>query len=173
MIADLAAAEQAVGFACKLNEGIIPVAPLVAVLPLAVVNGLVVVADVQAGFKHQGDGELADGVAAVVGHVAHGNALLLGIGDVHHVIAGGKYRDELDVRALVQRRTRDGGLVHHNNLCVTDALGNERGFRVGGAVIDRYIAELLQLAPAQIAGIFRIAVEYNNFHGLVSLLYFC
>ena len=40
---------------------------------------------------------------------------------------------------------------------------------VGRAVIDRQLAELFQLSPAQIAGIFRIPVQYYNFH-VCSLL---
>ena len=39
-----------------------------------------------------------------------------------------------------------------------------RAFLIGGAVIDRDLAQRPQPIPAQIAGIFRVAVQHNDFH---------
>ncbi len=59
--ADAAAAQQTEGLARQLDERVVPVAPVRAVLPFALVDGAVMVADVETGFQHQGDGELTDG----------------------------------------------------------------------------------------------------------------
>ena len=169
--ADAAAAQQAIGLACHLDEGIIPVAPLLAVLPLALVDGTIVMADVEAGLQHQGDGELADGIAAVVGHVADGDAFLLGIGNIHHIVSGGQYSDQFQVGALIHGGLGDGGLVQDGHIGVANALGNEIRFLIGSAVIDHQLAQLLQSAPAQVARVFRIAVQHNDFH-TISLHFF-
>ena len=51
-------------------------------------------------------------------------------------------------------------------ISVADALGNDGILHIGGAVIDCYIAKSLQSTPAQVARIFSIAVQNNNFHSL-------
>ena len=121
-----------------------------------------------ADLQQQRDGELTDGRRAVGRDVDDGNALFPGAGAVDHVIARRQHGDELDVRAFVHRRARDGRFVHHHDLRVADALSDQRGFGIGRAVVDRQLAEFFQLIPAQIAGILGIAVQNNNFHGKLS-----
>ena len=88
---------------------------------------------------------------------------------VMRVLFVGKYGDELQVGAAIDGLAGDGRLVHHHDFRITDALGDQRRLRVGRAVIGRHAAELFQLTPAQITGIFRISVQYYNFH-IYSLL---
>ena len=133
-------------------------------------DGAVMVADVQAGFQHQGDGELADGIAAVVGHVAHGDALFLGIGHVHHVVAGGQHRDELQVGTAVNDLPGHGGLVDDSNLRVTDPADGFILIAQADAVIVCHLTQGFQRGPAQVAGILGIAVQYYDFHNS-NLLY--
>ena len=133
-------------------------------------DGLVMMADVEAGFQHQSNSELADGVAAVVGHVAHGNAPLLGGSQVHHIETSGQYGNHFHIGTFFQGGLGNGGFVHHHDLRVTNALSNEGRFLIGSAVINRYLAQRFQRGPAQIAGIFRIAVQYYDFHNS-NLLY--
>ena len=157
--ADAAAAQQTEGLARQLDEGVVPVAPVRAVLPFALVDGAVMVADVQAGLQHQGDGELADGIAAVVGHVAHGDALFLGIGHVHHVVAGGHHRDELQVGTAVNDLPGHGGLVDDGNLRVTDPADGFILIGQADAVIVCHLTQGFQRSPAQVAGVFGVAVK--------------
>ena len=138
--ADAAAAQQTEGLAGQLNEGIVPVTPFVTVLPLAVMDGLVMMADVEAGFQHQSNSELADGIAAVVRHVAHGDAPLSGGSQIHHVETSGQYGDHFHIGTFFQGGLGNGGFVHHHDLRVTNALSNEGRFLIGGAVINRYLA---------------------------------
>ena len=95
--ADTAAAQQAVGLTRQLDEGIVPVTPFVTILPLAVMDGLVMMADVEAGFQHQSNSELADGIATVVRNVAHGDAPLSGGSQIHHVETSGQYGDHFHI----------------------------------------------------------------------------
>ena len=166
--ADAAAAQQTEGLARQLDEGIVPVAPVRAVLPLALVDGAVMVADVEAGFQHQGDGELTDGIAAVIGHVAHGDALFLGIGHVHHIVAGGHHRDELQVGAAVNNLSGDLRLVDDGDLRVTDPADALILVSRVDAVVVRHLAQGFQRGPAQIAGVFHVAVCYNDFHRMCA-----
>ena len=133
-------------------------------------DGLVMMADVEAGFQHQSNSELADGVAAVVGHVAHGNAPLLGGSQVHHIETSGQYGNHFHIGTFFQGGLGNGGFVHHHDLRVTNALSNEGRFLIGSAVINRYLAQRFQRGPAQVAGILGIAVQYYDFHNS-NLLY--
>ena len=166
--ADAAAAQQTEGLARQLDEGVVPVAPVRAVLPFALVDGAVMVADVETGFQHQGDGELADGIAAVVGHVAHGDALFLGIGHVHHVVAGGQHRDELQVGTAVNDLPGHGGLVDDGDLRVTDPADGFILIGQADAVIVCHLTQGFQRSPAQVAGVFHVAVCYNDFHRMCA-----
>ena len=168
--ADVAAAQQAVGLASQLDEGIVPVAPVGAVLPLAGVDGVAVVADVVADLQQQGDGELADGTGAVHRHVGHADALLLGIGDVDDVVAGGQHGDVLDAGAGVKGPAADGGLVGDDHLGVADAGDDLLFVGEAGAVIDRQIAQLVQSVPAEIAGVLRVSVQYHDLHSVLLLV---
>jgi hypothetical protein len=57
----------------------------------------------------------------------------------------------------------DGALVGKHHVGVADA-ANDLPVLIRGAVIDRELAEGRKALPAQIAGIFRIAVQNDNFH---------
>ena len=127
-------------------------------------DGAVMVADVETGFQHQGDGELADGIAAVVGHVAHGDALFLGIGHVHHVVAGGHHCDELQVGAAVNDLPCHGGLIDDGNLRITDPVDGFILIGQADAVIVCHLTQGFQRSPAQVAGVFHVAVCYNDLH---------
>ena len=166
--ADTAAAQQTEGLARQLDERIVPVAPVRAVLPLALVDGPIMVADVQAGLQHQGDGELADGIAAVVGHVAHGDALFLGVSHVHHVVAGGHHCDELQVGAVVNDLPGDLRLVDDGDLRVADPTDALILVSRVDAVVVRHLAQGFQRGPAQVAGVFHVAVCYNDLHRMCS-----
>ena len=52
---------------------------------------------------------------------------------------------------LIQGLLGDGGFVGDDDLCVPDALGDQRGLPIGGAVIDRQLAQFLQFGPAQVS----------------------
>ena len=131
-------------------------------------NRFAVVANVVANFEQQGNGELADGGRAVGRDVADGNPLFLGVIVVDDIVARGQNRNQLDIRALVDRFLRDRGLVHDHDFGVSDALGNEGRLLISRAVIDRHLAQRFKTRPAQIAGVFRVAVQNNNFHGNTS-----
>ncbi len=128
-------------------------------------HGAVVVTDVQAALKHERDGELADGIAAVVRHVGDRDALFAGVIDVDDVEARGEHRDEAQIRAGVEHGAADGRLVREDDLRIADAPDN-LGVVIRRAVVDRKLAQLFQLLPAQIAGVFRVSVQNNNFHGI-------
>ena len=169
-LADAAEADDAGSLAVQLDERVVPVAPVDVVGPLALVDGLVVVADVVAHLQQQGDGVLSHAGGAVGGHVAHQHALLLGVVVVSHIVAGGQEGDQLHVGAPVDGLLGDGRLVGDDHLGVADALGNDGGLHIGGAVIDRHVAQLLQLLPAQIAGILGVTIQNYDFHSNTSFL---
>ena len=161
---DAAKADDAHGLALQLDEGVVPVAPVHIVGPIARVDALVVVADVVADLQQHGNGELAHRSRAVGGHIDNSHPLFPSGGAIHHVIAGGQHCNELHGRALVQRSAGDGGLVQHHHLGVADALGNEGGFGVGRAVIKGHIAQCFQPGPAQVTGVFGVSVQYYDLH---------
>ena len=167
--ADVPASQQAVGLARQLDQRIVPVAPVGAALPLAGLHRLVMVADVVADLQQQGDGELADRLGAVHRHVGNGDALFLCVGHVHHVVAGGQHGDEAHGGAGVDGPAGDGGLVGEDHLRVGDAGDDLLLVRQAGAVIHRQLAQLLQLPPAQVPGVLRIAVQNHDLHGLFLL----
>ena len=122
------------------------------------------VADVVADLQQQGDGELADGGGTVGGHVGDGNALFLGINIVHHIVAGGQHTDHLHVGAGVDNLFGNGSLIGKDHLGVADAGDSLVLISEAATVIDSELAQLSQLVPAQIAGVFRIAVQDHNLH---------
>ena len=166
---DAAKADDTDRLALQFDKGIVPVAPVGVVRPITGVHALAVMTDMVADLQQQRNRELADRRRAVGRHVHDGDALFAGIVVIDHVVARSQNGNELNVRALVDRFARDGCLVHHHDFRITDALGDQRRLRVGRAVIGRHAAELFQLTPAQITGIFRISVQYYNFH-VCSLL---
>ena len=163
-LADAAEADDAGGLAVQLDEGVVPVAPVDVIGPLAFVDSLVVVADVVAHLQQQGDGVLAHTGGAIGGHVAHRDPLLLGIVIVDHIVAGGQHSDHLQIGTLVHGLLGDGGLVGDDHLRVADPFRDDGGLHIGGPVIDRQFPHAAQLIPAQIAGIFRITIQHYDFH---------
>ena len=94
----------------------------------------------------------------------HGDALFLRVIVVDHVVARGKNRNQLDIRALVDRFLRNGCFVHDHDVSVSNALGNQGRLGVRRAVVDRHLAQRLETIPAQIAGIFGVTVKNHDFH---------
>ena len=154
-LADAAEADDAHRFAVKLDERIVPVAPVDAALPIAVVHGLGMLADVVADFKQQGDGELADRRRAVGGDIAHRDPAILGGLNVHHIVAGCQHADVFQRRAARDCLSGKGRLVNDDSLRALDAL---RDFISRGSVVYSQIAQLFKALPAQIAGILGISV---------------
>ena len=173
MTADLAAAAQTEGFTLQFNEGIVPVAPIGVRGPFAGVDRFAVRAHVMAHLQQKGDGKLADGGRAVDRDVYHRNTLFASIVDVYNVEARGKYGDELQVGAAIDGLAGDGRLVHHHDIRTLHPLGDERAFLVGCAVIDSEVAKLPQRVPTEIARVFRIAVQNDDFHAYIPPSMFC
>ncbi len=163
-LADAAKAHNADGLALQLDEGVVPVAPVGAAGPVSGVDGGVVVADVVAHLQQQGDGELAHRGGAIGGDVGDGDALFGGIGVIHHVVAGGQQGDEFNAGAGVNDLFGDGCLVGKDHLRVSDAGDGFVLVGEAGAVINRQLTQPAQPVPAQVAGIFGIAVQNYNFH---------
>ena len=126
-----------------------------------------------ADLQQKGDGILADRRCAVGRHVHDRDALFPRVVVIHNVIARRKHRDQPDIRARVDRRAGDRRFVHDHDLRVADALRDQRGLGIRRAVIDRQLAKRGQLCPAQIAGIFRITVQYYKFHSSSLLFIIC
>ena len=129
-------------------------------------------ADVVADLQQQGDGELAHRGGAVGGHIGHRDALLPGVHIVHYVIARGQQADEFHVGAGVDHRLGDGGLVGKDHLRVPDTGDDLPLVGEGSAVIDRQVAQLAQLVPAQVAGVLGVSVQNYDFHGGSSFMSF-
>lgn len=163
-LADAPEADDADGLVLQLDERIVPEAPVVIRRPAAFVYGPVVMADMVADLEQKRDRELADRRRAVGRDVADGDALFFCIRIVDDIVARGQHRDHFKVRALVYGPLRDRGLVHDHDLRVSDALGDQGRFDVRRAVIDRDLAQRLEPVPAQITGVFRVAVQNNDFH---------
>ena len=171
-LADAAEADDAGSLAVQLDKGVVPVAPVDVVGPLALVDGLVVVADVVAHLQKQGNGVLSHTGGAIGGHVAHRDPLLLGVVIVDHIVAGGQYSDHLQVGALIHSLLGDGSLIGDHHLRVADPLRDDGGLHIGGPVINRQLPHTAQLIPAQVAGIFRITIQHYDFHCSSLLIFY-
>ena len=124
--------------------------------------------DMMADLQQQGDGILADRRRAVGRHIHDRDALFPCILIVHDVIARREDCNQTDIRACVDCRTGNRRFVHDHDLRVADALCDQRRLGIRRAVIDRQLAQRLQFRPAQVAGIFRVAVQYDDFHDTLS-----
>ena len=125
-------------------------------------------ADVVADLQQQGDGELADGVGAVHRDIGDRDAPLPAAGHVYHVVAGGQYGDVFDAGTGVQHLPGDGGLVGQHYLRVPNAVDCLLPVPGAGAIVDRQFPQGPEGLPAEIAGVFRVAVQYHNFHNAAS-----
>ena len=157
-LSNAAKADNTDGLTLQLNEGVVPIAPVDTVGPVAGVNGGVVMADVMAYLQQQGDGKLAHRGGAIGGHIGDGNPLLFGVFIIHYVVAGGQHRNHLHAGAGVDDLFGDGGLVGKDHLRIPDAGDGLVLVGEAGAVIDRQITQPAQFVPAQVTGIFGIAV---------------
>ena len=164
LLADAAKADDAHSLPRQLNEGIVPEAPVGAALPLALVDHPVVVADVVADFQQQANGELAHGIRAVGGDIADYDAPFLGVVHVNHIVARGQNADEFQVGTGIHNLPVHRGLVGVNRLGIPDSADNLGVVVHRGPVIDPQLPQRLQPTPAQVPGVFRIAVQYNDFH---------
>ena len=126
-------------------------------------DGFRVVSHMVADFEQQSDGKLPDSVGAVGRDIGDTDTFLPGILVIHNVVARGKNRNILHIRAGVKDRFADGAFVGEDHFGVPDAFNNH-GVIVGGAVVDRQVAEGFQRFPAEVAGVFGIAVEDHDFH---------
>ena len=161
--ADPAEADDAHGLARQLHDGHFPVTEIGAAFPVARVDGGVVELDVMAGFQQQTDGELGHHLGAVGGDVAHGNAVLLRGGGVHHIVARGQDAEQLHIGAALEDHTTHGSLVGQHDLGIADAADDFFGVD-GTPGVYGQAAQRLQGCPAQIAGVQGFAVENDNVH---------
>ena len=127
------------------------------------------VADVGADLKEKADGELAHVVRAVNRDVQDRDALFLRVLVIRDVVAGGQNGDRLQVRAGVDGRLADGGLVDDRHFRVADPLRDQRGLLIGSSVINRNLAKCLKGRPADVSGVLSVSVKNNNLHGLFLL----
>ena len=162
--ADVPAAKQAVCLSRQLDQGVVPVAPVRALFPFPALYRIIMITDVMADFKQQGDGKLADGMGAVDRHVGDRDALLFCAGYVDHVIAGGQHGDEAHGGTGVHHSAGDGGLVGEDHLRTADPGDDLVLIGEAGAVVNRQVSQLLQFSPAEIAGVFRVSVQNDDVH---------
>ena len=170
MDVDVAAAKQTIGLASQLDEGIVPVAPVLAIGPSAGIDRFAVVADVMADLQQQRDGKLTDGAGAVHRDVAHRDPLFLCVGNINDIVTGGLHRDELQVGAGVNDLFRNNALVCHRDVGITDTAKHLFLVIRSDAVIHRQLAKRPQGLPTQITGVLRVSVCYYNLHHNSSLL---
>ena len=161
-LANFSVADDAHGHAGQLNLGSVPEAEVGAGGPFSFVNHTVVVADSVAQLQQQGDGELGHRSGAVGGDVAYGNAPGFGVGNVHHVVAGGQATNQLQIGAGVQDGFVDGDFVRRDEIRIANPLDGQ--IPIGCAVVNSQVTKLLQAVPAQVSGIQGGAVQYNDVH---------
>lgn len=75
------------------------------------------------------------------------------------------------MRAGVQRLFRDGRLVDHGDVRILQALCDDGRVDIGRALINRNFAERPERLPAQIAGVFGVAVQNDQFHVIPSKMH--
>ena len=131
------AAVQAVCLSRQLDQGVVPVAPVRALFPFPALYRIIMITDVMADFKQQGDGKLADGMGAVDRHVGDRDALLFCAGYVDHVIAGGQHGDVFYARACIHDILCDRCLVGDDHLSISDTGNDLILIRYAGPVINR------------------------------------
>ena len=162
--ADAAKADDAHGLTGQLRQRALPVAPLRPILPLALVDGAVMLRHMIADLQQQRNGELRHRVRAVARHIGHRHALLPGVVHVHQIISGGEDGDIPHVGAGVQHLPADGRLVGHDDLRIADVPGDLRRVVLRHAVIYGQLTQCPQRVPAQVAGVFHIGVQNNDLH---------
>ena len=163
-LSDASKADDANGFARQFNERIIPIAPVGICSPVSVVDRRAVMADMVADLQQQSNRELTDRCCSIGRHVDDRNALFPCVLIVHNVIARRKDCNQPDIRARINRRAGDRRLIHNDDFRIANALRDQRGFCIRCAVINGQFSKRLQPFPTQIAGVFRISVQYYKLH---------
>ena len=152
------------GFARQPEDGRFPEAEIRASGPFSLMHQPVVQAHAAADLQQQRHGVLGHLLGAVGGHVAHRNAPLPGRFQIHHVVAGGQHPDKLQVRGRGDGRPRQGRFVGVHRFGIPNAGAYERLIVHVGAVVHRHIPQRFQALPAQVTRVFRMAVQYHDFH---------
>ena len=163
-LTDASEADDADGLALQLDERIVPIAPVGIRGPLARMDRRAVMADMVADLQQQSNRELTDRCCSIGRHVDDRNALFPCVLIVHNVIARRKNCNQPDIRARINRRAGDRRLIHNDDFRIADALRDQRGFCIRCAVINGQFSKRLQPFPTQIAGVFRISVQYYKLH---------
>ncbi len=102
--ADTAETHNADFFAAQQNLRSVPEAPVRRRLPLPRSHGPVVSFHPVAERQQQGEDELGHRLRTVLRNIRNRNSALPGSGDIHHVVAGSRDRDESQNRQLIQGR---------------------------------------------------------------------
>ena len=157
---DRAVADQPHGLARKLRQRRAQAAEVGAVRPVAAVHQRVILPDLLRQLQQQRQRHLRDRAGGIAHDVADGNAARPGGVKVDDVIARGQQPDQLQTRRGLHGRRVERHLVREDHLRIGDARGQQLRRR---PVIDRQVAEPLQLLPAQIAGVRGVAVENDDF----------
>ena len=120
-------------------------------------------------FQKKCHGKLPYRVGSVGRNIAYRDPSLLCRLDIHHIVAGGKDGNELQIRAGIHDPLRNGHFVDQNDIRIPDAF-DDLLFIVFRPVIDDQFTELPKGFPVQIAGILAVSVRNNQFHDLSSFL---
>ena len=147
---DAAETDDPGSLALEFHNGVVPEAPVARPAAAALADLGVVVGHAVRQLQQQGDGILADGLAAVARHVADRNAKLAAAVHIHGIVARGDDADEFQIFALPKRLGSQHGLVEQDDLGVPDARGS---FLRLGMGIEHSLAQRLQGRPVQLAGI--------------------
>ena len=116
-----------------------------------------------AELQQQSYGVLGDGIGAVIGHIADGNALFPCTLAVSPVVAGGHNADKLHIGAGLRKAGRQVGAVSDDDIRIADA-AHHLLKAVGVGIVNCKLAELFKLLIAQIAQIDDAAVNYTKLH---------
>ena len=116
--------------------------------------------------EQESEDVLGDGVGAVDGNVGHGDAARARGLDVDDVVTGGEDADELQLRELGEGLRRQRRLVGQENVRVEGPFDN---LIHGRAIVADEFTELGDIVPGIVTGVQRGAVEYNDFHSVISI----
>lgn len=161
-LADAPVADDAHDLPLQLDERGLPKAPVGAAAPLPVVDALAVAGDVVADLQQQGDGELPHRRGAIGRHIGDRDAPPLCSRHIHHIVPGGQHCDITDRGAGLQDLFGDGDLVGENDLALPDAADDLLGRMGIGAVIHLQAAQSGKGLPAEIAGVFGVAIQHHD-----------
>ena len=121
-----------------------------------------------ADFQQQRDGKLADRIRSVCWDISHHDTGLFTCLCIHNIKSGGQHADIFQIPARGNCFPGDRRLVHDDYLGIPNPL---RNFIFRSPVVYRHIPQRLKTFPAQIARVFRISVQYNNFQHYYLLFF--